>query len=300
MGPHSRQISSPPPENSSDENIASDSPLHEQIRRTLAQHGVHARHQAALVSELCNISPSQARRKLQGSVWLFDEIQALAGFCGCSIETLTQPMENQSAGLPQKAVLVMDGQSLDCDAVIGRLLGPKDLPQVVLQAARQDSRWLIGTASALAALRSSGPRYAVERLTMSLPVSASSLRVAVVDDDPVAAESLCDWFTHADMRATAFTSGKDLMSSNLMEFDAFVVDFILSAGQNAKALIEHIRRHRPQAPIALLTGHLKDGTASESDLSSVMRDFKVLFFEKPIRPGLLVAALQNSMDRKGG
>jgi CheY-like chemotaxis protein len=285
-------------ENSPDEISPADSPLHEQVRRTLAQHGVHLRHQASLVSELCQISASQARRKLQGSVWLFDEIQALATFCGCSIETLTQPAERHASGLPQKASLLLDGQPLDCDIVIGRLLGPKDQSCVPLQAVRNDSLWLVASATSLSQLRPKGPRYAVERLTMTLPAAPASMRVAVLDDDPMAAESLCDWFIHSDMRATAFTSGTDVMSANLMDFDAFVVDFILSAGQNSKALIEHIRHIRPHAPIALLTGHLQDGTASEDDLTSMMRVHKVLFFEKPIRPALLVAALQNSFDRK--
>lgn len=287
-----------PDENSSDEISQADSPLHAQIRRTLAQHGVHVRHQAAMVAELCAISPSQARRKLQGSAWLFEEIQALASFCGCSIETLTQPIENHHSGLPQKATLRIDSQSLDCDIVIGRLLSPKEQAQVSLQAVRNDSCWQVGTPAALNSFRNSGPRYAVERLTMTLPTSTGSMRVAVLDDDPMAAESLCDWIINADMRATAFTSGHELMAHNLMEFDAFVVDFILSDGQNSKMLIEHIRRIRPHAPIALLTGHLKDGTATEEDLTGVMRTHKVLFFEKPIRPAMLVAALQNSFDRK--
>lgn len=288
----------PNDENSPDENLQADSPLHEQIRRTLAQHGVHVRHQAAMVAELCGISPSQARRKLQGSAWLFEEIQALAEFCGCSIETLTQPIENHTSGLPQKASLLLDGQLLDCDIVVGRLMSPQELMSVPLQAFRANSHWMAGTHQALSTLKSSSPRYTVERLTMSLPLNAGGIRVAILDDDPLAAESLCDWFINAGMRATAFTSSMELLASHLMAFDAFVVDFILSSGQNSKPLIEQIRRLRPRAPIALLTGHLKDGTASEDDLASMMRNQKVMFFEKPIRPAMLVAALQNSLDRR--
>lgn len=298
MNDKTHPASSSAEESSSDENSQVDSPLHEQIRRTLAQHGVHVRNQAAMVAELCDISPSQARRKLQGSAWLFEEIQALAEFCGCSIETLTQPMENHSSGLPQKASLLLDGMQLDCDIVVGRLMGPQELMAVPLQAMRHNSFWIAGTHQALFAMKSSSPRYTVERLTMSLPLNTGGIRVAILDDDPLAAESLCDWFINAGMRATAFTSSAALLGSHLLEFDAFVVDFILSSGQNSKSLIEQIRRLRPRAPIALLTGHLKDGTASEDDLANMMRNQKVMFFEKPIRPAMLVAALQNSLDRR--
>jgi ActR/RegA family two-component response regulator len=292
-----RHLHAFPDESLSDEIFVADSPLHEQVRRTLAQHGVPPRQQASLVADLCQISASQARRKLQGSVWLFDEIQTLATYCSCSIETLTQPTQSPAAGVPQKASLMLDGKSLCCDIVMGRLLAPNEQSGVLLQAVRHDTHWLVATAVGLNQLRTQAPRYAVERLTIVMPAPANKMHIAVLDDDPIAAESLCDCFINADMHATAFTSPEDIMNTNLAVFDAFVVDFILSAGQNAKTLIEHLRSVRPHSPIALLTGHLKDGTASEDDLTTVMRNHKVLFFEKPVRPALLVAAIQNSFDR---
>ncbi len=286
-----------PDESSAYEMAHADSPLHEQVRRTLEQSGIHPRQQASLVADLCQISASQARRKLQGSVWLFNEIQTLAAFCNCSIETLTQPAEGRSTGLPQKASLMLDGQTLCCDIVLGRLLAPKEQSSMLLQAVRNDTHWLVATAGSLNQLRPNTPRYAIERLTISMQTDPSKIHVAVLDDDPMAAESLCDCFVNADMKATSFTSIETIMHANLTAFDAFVIDFILSAGQNSKAFIEHIRSIRPNAPIALLTGHLKDGTASEDDLTAVMRAHRVLFFEKPIRPALLVAAIHNSLDR---
>lgn len=279
-----------------------DSPLHEQVRRTLERHGVQARQQAALVAELCRISVSQARRKLQGAVWLFDEIQTLARHCGCTLDELTQPATEgaHQVGTPQAATVCFDGQQWACQIVIGRLLAPRELQRVTLQAVRDGCRWLAGPGGTLARLRPDAPRYVVERLVMMAHDARPALRVAVIDDDALAAESLCDWFDAAGMQATAFTSAPAILNANPMQFDAFVVDFILAGGVNSRALIEHVRMVRPQAPIALLTGHLRDGRASEDELTTMMRSHQVMFFEKPVRPAVLAAAIQNNMDRQHG
>jgi CheY-like chemotaxis protein len=280
-----------------DDERADDSPLHEQVRQALEQFGVHPRHQATLVAELCNISVSQARRKLQGSVWLFDEIQALARHCNCSVDELTRRSCGPGLTPPQSATALFDGQQLSCEIVVGRLLGPRELGRIALQAVRDGTGWLAGHSATLSRLRPDAPRYAVDRLVLSPEASPPSMRVAVIDDDPLTAESLCDWFEASEIQATAFTSAPAILSGNPMQFDAFVVDYILTAGVNSGALIEHIRAVKPNAPIALLTGHLKDGIASEHDLTTMMRSHKVMFFEKPVRPAMLAAALQNSLDK---
>ena len=135
-------------------------------------------------------------------------------------------------------------------------------------------------------------------LTPSAP--RAPLRVAVIDDDLLAAESLCDWFDDAGGKAQAFASADALLGSDVQQFDAYVVDYILGAGQSSEALIRHLRHLRPQAPIVLLTGRLRDGTASEDSLTTLMRSLKVMFFEKPVRPAVLTAALLNSLDRSNG
>jgi len=47
----------------------------------------------------------------------------------------------------------------------------------------------------------------------------------------------------------------------------------------------------------LLTGQLRDGTASEATLATILRTQGVTFFEKPVRPAVLTAAIQSSLDR---
>lgn len=280
-----------------DEIPLQDSSLHMQIRRSLEMRGISPRQQASLVASLCEISPSQARRKLQGSAWLFEEIQTLAKFCGCAIESLTQADGDSKSGMPQKASLIVEGRKLAGDMVIGKLLSPKDAATAPLAVMHVNGEWLVGTPSTLEQWQPGGPRYGLERFSLTQPRTSKKMHVAVLDDDDLAVQSLCDWLAHSELEATAFNNSTALLSTDLMRFDAFIVDFILGHDQNATAVIEHIRRLRPDVPIALLTGRLKDGTTTEEDLTRMMRTQQVLFFEKPIRPALLTATLQNLFDR---
>ena len=274
--------------------------LAERLRGALERQGVAPRHQATVVAELCDLSVSQARRKLHGAAWLFSEVQVLAAYCGVPLDDLAQgepgPEHPQAS---QAGSMLLEGAEHPCEVVIGHLLAPKDLTRTTLQALREGSRWLVGPPAVLQRLRPQAPRYAVVRAVITPQPSRHGLRVAVVDDDPHAADSLCDWFDEAGGKGQSFASAAALLGTDLMQFDAFVVDYILGSGQNAEALIEHLRAQRPLAPIALLTGRLRDGTACEDALTALMRSLKVMFFEKPVRPAVLTAALLNSLDRSG-
>src|SRR3989344_3237134 len=79
--------------------------------------------------------------------------------------------------------------------------------------------------------------------------------------------------------------------------DAYVLDLVLSGGQTPQAKVERIRRQQPDAPIVLLTGQLRDGKASESTLAALLRTHRVTFFEKPVRPVMITAAIQNGLDQ---
>ncbi len=271
------------------------------VRQALESKGITSRHQAALVAQLCDISVSQARRKLQGAAWLFEEVRLIAHHSGVSLDDLGRADFQQGrAQTCVPATAVFDGNHWPCTIVVGHLLAPRDQGKVSLQALRDSTGWMAGSATSLHQIKPDVPRYAVERLTLSAPAPQTGFKVAVIDDDPHAAESLCDWFESSGFEAVAFHSAAAVLEAGLTEFDAFVVDFILGSGQSSQTLVEQIRRLRPQAPVALLTGHLRDGIASEDTLTSMMRALQVLFFEKPVRPAVIAAALQNQLDRQHG
>lgn len=272
------------------------------LRQALQIQGVPPRQQAAWVARLCDLSISQARRKLQGAGWLFDEVLTVARHHGLSLDELSRdgPAASPAPSPMEKAEVLLEGARAGAQVQIGHLLAPRDQDLSPLQAVRDGDRWLVGTPVALRRLHPQAPRYAVHRLLLTPAPPRAPLRVAVVDDDLLAAESLCDWFDDAGGKAQAFGSADALLTADLQQFDAYVVDYILGAGQSSEALIRHLRAQRPHAPIALLTGRLRDGTASEDSLPSLMRALKVMFFEKPVRPAVLTAALLNSLDRAGG
>jgi FixJ family two-component response regulator len=128
-------------------------------------------------------------------------------------------------------------------------------------------------------------------------LSNSCIRIAILDDDIGTSETLGEWFTAAGYAASAFTSAEQLLSSQVENYDVFVVDFLLASGDSSQATIKFIRQALPDVPIVLLTGKLRDGQVSEADLSALLRTANVTFFEKPVRPSVLAATIEKELDQ---
>lgn len=277
----------------------------------LTRHDVPLRHQATEIAQICAISISQARRKLRGAVWQFDEVLALCRHFGESLDTVfAHPVLQAGATVAAShrpaatvarcpADLLIDDVRLPCEVELGLLCeADHAAPDHHLHASRQASGWVVATPTRLRQMGLSAPAYRVDQLHLRSTASAARARIAVVDDDLGSAEALSDWFNEVGYQATAYTSAASLLARPLSEHDAYVVDLILGGGQTSQALVERIRSEQPQAPIVLLTGQLRDGTASEATLTTILRTQGVTFFEKPVRPAVLTAAIQSSLDRQ--
>jgi len=279
----------------------------------LIRHGVSPRHQATEIAQICAISISQARRKLRGAVWLFGEILALCRHYGESLDAVFA-QHAVVGGLPQSAsaaaggtdfragqpaLLLADDLELPCAIHLGAQCTPGAQGPRELLAAHLGQSWVVGSPARVLALNPAGPCYRVEQLQLESPDDQPRPAIAVLDDDPCAAQTLVDWFHEMGFDAEPFTSAEALQQALQAgpHFDAFVVDLILSGGQTSQAVVEEIRRRQAQVPIILLTGQLRDGTASESTLATMLRTQGVTFFEKPVRPAVLTAAIQSSLDR---
>lgn len=275
----------------------------------MERHGVPARQQAASLAQITGISISQARRKLRGAVWLFGEVLAVAQHFG---ETLDQafPSAGVSATTPprstalalacaaptQTAQFLMDGQAMPCEVRIGAQI-TAGMRGVVLVAGHDAQGWWVASQVGLQHHGIHGPHYLVDQVSLSQHNLVQPTRIAVVDDDLACAEALGDWFNETGYEAHTFTSAQQLLATSLTDYDAFVVDLILGAGQTSHELVEHIRSARPRAPIVLLTGQLRDGLATEAHLTTMLRTQGVTFFEKPVRPAVLTATIQSKLDR---
>ncbi|HEX5354684.1 MAG TPA: helix-turn-helix domain-containing protein [Aquabacterium sp.] len=276
----------------------------------LERHGVPSRHQATEIAHICAISVSQARRKLRGAVWLFDEVQTICRHFGESLDTVfgasalqtgstgSQTVPNPANTYP--ATLLIDGQKMACNIQLGPLCTTaRDAScQGLVAFYNQREGWLVSGIHRMQQEGYSGAHYAVEQLQVRNPLEQARARIAVLDDDIGSAGALTDWFNEVGYEAHAYTSSAALLARPLSEHDAFVVDLILGGGQTSQSIVERIRLEQPDAPIVLLTGQLKDGTASEATLATILRTQGVTFFEKPVRPAVLTAAIQSGLDRR--
>lgn len=266
------------------------------VASLMSRHGVPPRHQAAAIAHICAISISQARRKLRGAVWSFSEIHTLCRHHGESLDAVfgAEPIPNTP---DQDGILLIDGLELPCQVRAGVVCTSPSLDPAQLLASREGACWYVGTPARLDAMGLRGARHAVEQLQTTPPDAPAAARIAVLDDDESATQALVDWFEQIGFKARGYTQAASLEADLATGFDAFVLDLMLSGGQTSQAIVEHIRRRQPEAPIVLLTGQLRDGKASESTLTSLMRTQQIAFFEKPVRPAMITAAIQNSLDR---
>lgn len=282
---------------------ASDDSFSSEIARRLslllAEHGIPPHQQASLLTQLCGLSPSQARRKLQGASWSFHEVMQVARHCGASLDALFPTSEAPSDLLIEPS----PGPWLPVDIRIGDFRGSGEarlgamiqgpLPENRLLASKHREGWRVESTPAGHA--SGAECFLVDELTIRQRDSVPR-RIAIIDDDRPLATSLAEWFSETGFEATPFTSARELREAGLARFDGFIMDYLLD-GESSEEIIETIRRQMPDAPILLLTGRLRDGTVAEGELMAVLRTSDVTFFEKPVRPGVLVAALQSRFDQ---
>lgn len=279
----------------------------------LSRHGVSTRHQANEIAHICAISISQARRKLRGAVWLFGEILAVCQHYGESLDAVfsrhavlnTASLADDASARGgdgrsgQAATLLADGLSLPCRIHLGAQCTPGKPCEGELVAAHIEQSWHVGSLSRILALDPDAACYRIDQLQIDAPDGQARLRIAVLDDDLCAVQTLVDWFQEVGFDAEPFTSAAALLEAlhEGTRFDAYVVDLILSGGQTSQGVVEQIRQLQALVPVVLLTGQLRDGNASEATLATMLRTQGVTFFEKPVRPTVLTAAIQSSLDR---
>lgn len=282
----------------------------ERLAALMTRQGVPARQQAVVVAELCGISASQARRKLKGAMWSFAEVLAVARRFEASIDELFPSLLGGDVLLPhgstgagvaamQAASFRVASLDLPCQVRLGALAGGATGDRE-LCAAKAGGQWIVACYGDLPALGVDGACYRAEAVTLIPPAGRSPTRIAVLDDEAGTTEMLCECFADMGYHATAYTSAASFLAESLANHDAFVIDFVLAGGDSSEAVIESIRRAQPEAPLLLLTGKLRDGHASEAALATLLRTANVRFFEKPVRPTVLAAAIENWLDQKAG
>lgn len=278
----------------------------ERLVSLMAEHGVPVRQQASLLSELCNLSPSQARRKLRGTMWSFGEVLTVVRRFGVSLDQVfsdslgesnmqSDSLVGTSTATLQEATFVTDALVLPCLVRLGALVVGSSAESDLLTA-QDDSGWYVGPKGQLDRRHITASRYRASQVLLMPKSSTPRIRIAILDDDIGTTETLGDWFEAIGYEAQTFTASDQLLASKIENHDAFVVDFMLGGGDSSKAVIRSIREALPEAPIILLTGKLRSGLVSEADLTTLLRTLNVTFFEKPVRPAVLAATIEKELD----
>ncbi|MEM5405880.1 helix-turn-helix domain-containing protein [Paraburkholderia unamae] len=276
------------------------------VRELMGRHGVAKRSQASKLSEVLQLSFSAASRKLKGQLpWDVSQLRAIAAEFGESASVLVDVSASESAE-PQsskhEATLFFGREPESCTAWIddSQEIHRSEAGAFVARRTTAGS-WLVyrtteAPAGALYAVRLIEIRDAGPRVRRP--------NVAILDDDKRhhTADSLAENFRAHGFDAVPFTDA-DALREALKEqvFDGFVIDWILGAGETAEPLIREIRRGETasrDAAIFILTGKLKDGVASEEDITRISVAEDCTCLEKPVRAGLLATDLARAIKTR--
>lgn len=274
--------------------------LAQRIGRLLAQRGTPSHQQASLLTRLCGLSPSQARRKLQGAAWSFAEVLAVARYANISLDDLSSqalgedPLTARQSSTWLDVTIRLGSFSGNGEVRLGAMAGD-ECDRNALVAFQTANGWEVACLKDLDVKGSDESFFLVEEMLVRAP-QANVRHIAILDDDHLLAATLTEWFNEAGFKASSFESDALLLAEDLSTFDGFIVDYLLGRNSSQET-ISAIRREMPTAPILLLTGKLRDGEVSESELLAVLRTSNVTFFEKPVRPGVLAATLLRNFDQ---
>lgn len=264
------------------------------IRSALAHRGVASASHANVLAETFNVTPSQMRRKLRFGIWTLQELLILQDRIGVSLSSVLHSSSEGVAKDMEPGLLLINGQEVECQISRGPVMATASQP-ANLACSRVQGRWCISTFGALEAAAPGQLRYAVELLQVL--DGGSPLRIAVLDDDFPAAESLALWLSESGYPAIPFATVQDLIEAGIGNFDAFVLDVMLKSGTSYD-LIGKIREVDANAVILLLTGKVRGNAPLESEMAEVVRDQQVEFAVKPTSPPLLLASILSSVARR--
>lgn len=161
------------------------------LGQLMSERGTPAHQQVSLLTQLCGLSPSQARRKLQGAHWSFAEVLAVARHCETSVDALF-PELSAAAGNPDLISELPTTSWLEVDVQLGAFKGngearlgmragvPVDAGTLI--AVQEEAGWRVGTLDDLGENYRPDQQFLVDELLIHAPQSQLK-RIAILDDD---------------------------------------------------------------------------------------------------------------------
>ncbi|AOJ11172.1 response regulator [Burkholderia mayonis] len=264
------------------------------VRDLLTRTGIPPRSHNTTIANILGLSFSVVTRKMKGQIpWNLSQLRDIASYFGVPPAILLDDKGVQSSTAVEMhdATLVIETRRFRCRAAISTKAGSQVESDFV--ALQWQDNWIVYEKKQAPA----GRTYPVEVIELrSSESSAYEVRIAVVDDSPDVAETICEYFAEKGIAAIAYYDSTSLRKAlEVEDFDGYILDWMLGA-ETAAGLVRGIRAsENADAPIFLLTGKISTGEASEDEIANIVSNFNARCEEKPVRLPILFAEVARAL-----
>lgn len=263
------------------------------VRDLLNRNGIAPRSHNTTIANVLGLSFSVVTRKMKGLIpWNLSQLQDIATHFGVPPAILLDDKGAQPADAEMiDATLVIESRRFRCRAAISTKASSQiDTEFVALQS---QGEWVVTERRHAR----EGRTYAVELIELrSSRPNAYAARIAVVDDSPDVAETVCEYFIEKGVHAIPYHDGRAFREALAVEdFDGYILDWMLG-DETAADLVRGIRAsENGEAPIFLLTGKISTGEASEDEIAHIVSHYNARCEEKPVRLPILFAEVAREL-----
>ncbi|WP_431823653.1 response regulator [Burkholderia sp. F1] len=264
------------------------------VRDLLTRNGIPPRSHNTTIANVLGLSFSVVTRKMKGLIpWNLSQLRDIATHFGVPPAILLDDKGAHAGAAAEMldATLVIESRRLRCRAAISTKASSQAETDFV--AFQSQGEWIVMERQHA----HEGRTYPVDVIELrSTRQHAYAARIAVVDDSPDVAETVCEYFIEKGVNAIPYYDGDSFRKALEREdFDGYILDWMLG-DQTAADLVRSIRSsENGDAPIFLLTGKISTGEASEDEIARVVSHFNARCEEKPVRLPILFAEVAREL-----
>ncbi|KVT76003.1 two-component system response regulator [Burkholderia ubonensis] len=264
------------------------------VRDLLTRNGIPPRSHNTTIANVLGLSFSVVTRKMKGLIpWNLSQLRDIATHFGVPPAILLDDQGAHAGAAPEMldATLVIESRRLRCRAAISTKASSHVETDFV--AIQSQGEWIVMERHHA----HEGRTYPVDVIELrSTQQQAYAARIAVVDDSPDVAETVCEYFIEKGVNAIPYYDAASFRKAlEVEDFDGYILDWMLD-DQTAADLVRGIRSsENGDAPIFLLTGKISTGEASEDEIARVMSHFNARCEEKPVRLPILFAEVAREL-----
>lgn len=246
----------------------------ETIKSLLNRKGINDRKTASTIASILNIHYNSAKQKIDGKRGIsLDEVKSI--FKYFNEEFIKQREHN--------CVFIINNIHKRCNIQISSTstIGYKDIIEDGSYAVNKDGIYIIDTKNS----SSNDDLFKIKTINF-LPEP----KIAILDNDTDILELLKKITNRYGIICDTFTTIADLEKSNeLLNYEAFILDWLLDYNDTPEKIIKKIREMQSsQSLIIILTGEVNH---HEKIISEMIIDHHINLIEKPTKPLILSSLL---------